>query len=89
MRSGCLGLLGVLLTALLATTLVVVGLFLLFSFAALSFESPARVEVVFTLLAALAAVYLFARVGMSVWRDLRQRTPSGSEGTGNRGSADD
>ena len=82
MRSGCLNLLGVLLTALVATTLVVAGLFLLFSFAALSFESPVRVEVVLTLLVALVAIYFFVRVGVSVWRDLRSRSAVESKGTG-------
>ena len=40
-RSGCLNLLFLLFTASLATTLIVVGLFFLLPFAALSFESPA------------------------------------------------
>ena len=71
MRSGCLNLIFVLLTASLATTLIVVGLFLLLSFAALSFETPSGVEAVLKILAALVAVYFFIRVGMSVWRDLK------------------
>ena len=77
-RSGCLNLLFVLLTASLATTLIVVGLFFLLSFAALSFESPAGVEAVLKLLAALIAVYFFVRIGLSVWRDLKERRPATS-----------
>jgi len=71
-------LLFVLLTASLATTLIVVGLFFLLSFAALSFESPAGVEAVLKLLAALIAVYFFVRIGRSVWRDLKERRPARS-----------
>ena len=71
MRSGCLNLLFVLLTASLATTLIVVGLFFLLSFAALSFESPSGVEAVLKILAALVALYFFIRVGLSIWRDLK------------------
>ena len=88
-KSGCLRLLVVLLTASLATALTVAGLFFLISFAALSFDSPPGVEAVLTVVAALIAVYFFIRVGMSVWRDLRHRTPSGSKGTGEQGPADD
>jgi uncharacterized membrane protein len=85
-KSGCLNLLFVLLTASLATTLTVVGVFFLISFAALSFESSAGLEAVLKILAALIAVYFFARIGASVWRDLRGRSSVGSE---NPGSAED
>ncbi|HLL98095.1 MAG TPA: hypothetical protein VK276_03400 [Rubrobacteraceae bacterium] len=71
MRSGCLNLLFVLLTASLATTLIVLGLFFLLSFAALSFESPAGIEAILKIMAALVAVYFFIRVGLSIWRDLK------------------
>ena len=87
-RSGCLNLLFVLLTASLATTLTVVGVFFLLSFAALSFESPAGVEAVLKLLAALIAVYFFVRIGMSVWRDLKERRPDTAR-PDNPGSAED
>ena len=76
MRSGCLNLLFVLLTASLATTLIVVGLFFLLSFAALSFESPAGVEAIFKVLAALIVINFFIRIGIRVWRDLKERPPA-------------
>lgn len=86
MRSGCMNLLVVLLTASVATTLTVVGLFFLLSFAAMSFESPAGIEAVLKVAAALVAAYFFVRIGKSVWRDLRDRPSVGSE---NPGSARD
>jgi len=86
-RSGCLNLVVVLLTASLATTLTVVGLFFLISFAALSFESPSGLEAVLKIVAALIAVYFFARIGASVWRDLRKRPSVGSRGQ--KSSAED
>ena len=90
MRSGCLNLLFVLLTASLATTLIVVGLFFLLSFAALSFESPSGIEAVLKILAALVAIYFFVRVGMSVWRDLKGYSPGvGSGKPEDMGSTDD
>ena len=89
MKSGCLNLLFVLLTASLATTLTVVGLFFLISFAALSFESPAGLEAVLKILAALIAVYFFARIGASIWRDLRGRPSVGSGSTASPNSAED
>ena len=77
MRTGCLNLVFVLVATSLATTLIVIGLFLLLSFAALSFESPAGIEAILKVAAALLAGYFFVRVGLSVWRDLRgSRTPS-------------
>jgi hypothetical protein len=88
-KSGCLNLLFVLLTASLATTLTVVGVFFLISFAALSFESSAGLEAVLKILAALIAVYFFARIGASVWRDLRGRRSVGSGSTENPDSAED
>lgn len=90
MRSGCLNLLWVLLTASLATTLIVVGLFLLLSFAALSFGSPAGLEAVLKIVAALAAVYFFIRVGFSIWRDLKGNPPAVGSGKPEKmGSAED
>ena len=90
MRSGCLNLLFVLLTASLATTLIVAGLFFLLSFAAMSFESPSGAEAVLKILAALAAVYFFIRVGRSVWRDLKGYSPGvGSGKPENMGPTDD
>jgi hypothetical protein len=89
-RSGCRNLLFVLLTASLAAALIVVGLFFLFSFAALSFESSAGVEAILKILAGLAAVYFFVRIGMSVWRDLRGHRPAAGSGKpDNPGSAED
>jgi hypothetical protein len=89
-KSGCLNLLFVLLTASLATTLIVVGLFFLLTFAALSFESPAGIEAVLKIMAALVAVYFFVRVGMSVWRDLKgYRSSVGSEKPEKAGSTED
>jgi hypothetical protein len=88
-RSGCLNLLFVLLTASLATTLTVVGLFLLVSFAALSFGSSAGVEALLTVVAGLVAIYFFVRIGMSVWRDLKERQPLGSQDAEKPGSAED
>jgi hypothetical protein len=89
-RSGCLNLLFVLLTASLATTLIVVGLFFLLSFAALSFESPSGIEAILKILAALIAVYFFIRVGLSIWRDLKGHPRSvGSGKPENMGSTED
>jgi len=80
MRSGCLNLVFVLVATSVATTLIVIGLFLLLSFAALSFESPAGIEAILKVAAALLAGYFFFRVGRSVWRDLKeQRRTVGSE----------
>ena len=80
----------VLLTASLATTLIVAGLFFLLSFAALSFESPSGIEAVLKILAALVAVYFFIRAGRSVWRDLKGSSPGvGSGKPENTGSTDD
>ena len=90
MRSGCLNLLFVLLTASLATTLIVLGLFFLLSFAALSFESPAGIEAILKIMAALVAVYFFIRVGLSIWRDLKGYPSSvGSGKPENTGSTED
>jgi hypothetical protein len=75
MRSGCLNLVFVLVTASVAATLIVIGLFLLLSFAALSFESPAGVETILKITAALIAGYFFVRVGLGIWRDLRGGRP--------------
>jgi hypothetical protein len=89
-RSGCLNLLFVLLTASLATTLIVLGLFFLLSFAALSFESPAGIEAILKIIAALVAVYFFIRVGLSIWRDLKGYPSSvGSGEPENTGSTED
>jgi hypothetical protein len=88
-RSGCLKLLFVLLTASLATTLTVVGLFFFILFAALSFESSAGLEAVLKILVAMIAVYFFVRIGASVWRDLRGRPCAGSGGTESPNSAED
>jgi hypothetical protein len=89
-KSGCLNLLFVLLTASLATTLIVAGLFFLLSFAAMSFESPSGAEAVLKILAALVAVYFFIRVGMSVWRDLKGYRPGvGAGKPENTGSTED
>jgi hypothetical protein len=89
LRSGCLNLLVVLLTASLATTLTVVGLFLLISFAALSFGTSAGVEALLMAVAGLLALYFFVRIGMSVWRDLKGRPPVGSENAEKTGSVED
>ena len=79
MRSGCLNLVLVLIATSVATTLIVIGVFLLLSFAALSFESPAGIEAILKVAAALLAGYFFVRVGRSVWRDLKgQRRTVGS-----------
>jgi len=92
MRSGCLNLVAVLVTASVAASLIVIGLFLLLSFAVLSSESPAGVEAILKIMAALIAAYFLARVGLAIWRDLRgDRPKAGSEGVkrGDRDSAED
>jgi hypothetical protein len=81
-KSGCLNLLFVLLTASLATTLTVVGLFFLISFVILSLGSSAGVEALLTVTAGLVGAYFFARVGLSVWHDLRGGPPEGTEKPG-------
>ena len=75
----------VLVATSVATTLIVIGLFFLLSFAALNFESPTGLEAIIKITAALVVGYFFFRVGRSVWRDLR-----GSEETKreDRGSAE-
>jgi hypothetical protein len=92
MRSGCLNLVLALVTASVAASLVVTGLFLLLSFAVLSFESPAGVEVILKVMAALIAAYFFARVGLAIWRELRGDRPKAGSGDVKRedqGSAED
>jgi hypothetical protein len=80
MRSGCLNLVFVLVTASVAASLIVIGLFLLLSFAALSLESPAGVEAILKIMAALIAGYFFVRVGLGIWRDLRKGRPKAGSG---------
>jgi hypothetical protein len=81
MKSGCLNLVFVLVTASVAASLIVIGLFLLLSFAVLSFESPAGIETILKIMAALIAGFFFARVGLAIWRDLRgDRPKAGSRG---------
>jgi hypothetical protein len=69
-----------------ATTLIVIGLFFLLSFAALSFESPTGFEAIAKITAALVAGYFFFRVGRSVWRDLRGQRRTAGSGEEKRGS---
>ena len=89
MRSGCLNVVFVLVATLVATTLIVIGLFFLLSFAALNFESPTGLEAIIKITAALVAGYFFFRVGRSVWRDLRgHRVTAVSEKSEDRGSAE-
>jgi hypothetical protein len=88
MRSGCLNLVFLLVTASVATALTVAGAILFFSFAALTFESPAGIEETLKIVVALIAAYFFVRVGWSVWRELRGRRPeveSGEEKQEKRG----
>ncbi len=75
MRSGCLNVVLMLLVASIATALTVAGVVLMFSFAALMFESPAGIEEILKMVVALIAAYFFVRVGRSVWRDLRGHHP--------------
>jgi hypothetical protein len=92
MRPGCLNLVFVLVTASVAASLIVIGLFLVLSFAVLSFESPAGVAAILKIMAALIAGYFFARVGLGIWRDLRgDRPKAGSRGVKREGrdSAED
>lgn len=92
MRSGCLNLVLVLVAASVATALTVISLFLLLSTAALTFESPAGVEAVLKMVVALVAGYLFVRVGLSVWRDLKGYRPTAGSGEikrKERGSTED
>jgi hypothetical protein len=91
MRSGCLNLVFMLLAALVATVLAVVGVVLFFSFAALTLESPTGIEELLKTVAALVAAYFFVRVGWGVWRDLRGHRPPVGSGKGKqeeRGSAE-
>jgi hypothetical protein len=91
MRSGCLNLVFLLVAASVATALTVAGVVLFFSFAAMTFESPAGIEEVLKMVVALIAAYFFVRVGLSVWRDLRERRPavgSGKEKQEERGPAE-
>jgi hypothetical protein len=71
MRSGCLNLVFVLVAASVAASLIAVGMFLLLSSAVLLSESLAGVEAILKIMAALIAGYFFARMGLSIWRDLR------------------
>ncbi len=66
-----------LLAASAATALTAVGVILLLSFAALSFDSSMGIETILRTVVALIASYFFVRVGLSIWRDLKaSRTPS-------------
>ena len=77
--SGCLSLVVMLLAASVATALTAVGIILFLSFAALSFDSSMGIETILRTVVALIAGYFFIRVGLSVWRDLKEsRTPSKS-----------
>ncbi len=80
MRSGCLNVVLKLLVASVATALTVAGVVLLFSFAALMFESPAGIEELLKMVVALIAAYFFVRVGRGVWRDLRGQHPEAESG---------
>jgi hypothetical protein len=60
-----------LVVASVATALTVAGAALFFSFAALTFESPAGIEEILKMVVALVAGYFFIRVGRGIWRDLR------------------
>jgi hypothetical protein len=75
MRSGCLNMVLKLLVASVATALTVAGVVVLFSFAALMFESPAGIQELLKMVVALIAAYFFVRVGRGVWRDLRGHRP--------------
>jgi hypothetical protein len=88
MRSGCLNLVFVLVTASVAASLIAIGLFLLLSFTVLSFESPAGVEAILKTTAALIAGYFFARVGLGIWRDLREDRPKAGSGDAKREDRD-
>ena len=91
MRSGCLNLVLMLVTASVATALTVAGIVLFFSFAALSFDSQAGIEEILKVVVALIAAYFLVRVGMSVWRDLRGHDTavgSGGEKQEERGQAE-
>ena len=75
--SGCLSLVFMLLAASVATALTAVSVILFLSFAALSFESSMGIETLLRTVVALIAGYFFVRVGLGVWRDLKNsRTPS-------------
>jgi uncharacterized membrane protein YccC len=81
MRSGCLNLVFLVVTAIVATALTAVGLILFFSFAALTFDSPTGIEAILQSAVAVVAGYFFVRVGWGVWRDLRgNRSEAGSRG---------
>jgi hypothetical protein len=80
--SGCLNLVFMLVAVSMATALTAAGVVLFFSFAALTFESPTGIKTILGMVVALIAAYFFVRVGLSVWRDLREsRTPSRSSDT--------
>ena len=80
MRSGCLNVVLMLLVAAVATALTVAGVVILFSFAALMFESPTGIEEILKMVVALMAAYFFIRVGRGIWRDLRGHHPSVESG---------
>jgi hypothetical protein len=71
MRSGCLNLVFLVVAAVVATALTVVGVILFFSSATLTFDSPTGIEAILQSAVAVVAGYFLIRVGWSVWRDLR------------------
>ncbi len=91
MRSGCLNLVFLVVAAVVATALTVVGVILFFSSATLTFDSPTGIEAILQSAVAVVAGYFLIRVGWSVWRDLRgggSEAGEEKEGREERGSAE-
>lgn len=77
MRSGCFSYILRLGTAVLSAFLLALGVLVLLFGAFL--ESSGAVRALVTLVLALGAVYLFARVGKDILRDLRKENPGNEE----------
>ena len=70
MRSGCTSYVLKIGTAILAAVFLTTGALILI-FGAFNLDSSGGVTTILTAIAALAAIYLFVRVGKDILRDLR------------------
>ncbi len=88
MRAGCRNIFLRLGTLAVSAVLVAVGVLLLL-LGYFSLESPVNLETVILLFAAVAAAYVFIRVGRDIWRDLREQLPGRKEADEPQGPGED
>ncbi len=78
MRSGCVSYILRIGTAVVAAVLLAAGAFVLI-FGAFNLDSSGGVGTLLTVVLALAAIFLFIRVGKDILRDLRKENPGNKE----------